>query len=93
MNIYVGNLSYTTTNQSLHDLFAEFGEVINANIIMDRDSGRSKGFGFVEMANKNDGIKAISKLNGQEVDGREIKVNEAQQRSSGGGGGGGNRRW
>lgn len=94
MNIYVGNLDFGTTNQSLHDLFAEFGEVVSANIITDRDSGRSKGFGFVEMSEKNEGIKAISKLNGMEVNGREIKVNEAQQKPSGGGGGGGsNRRW
>ncbi len=84
MNIYVGNLDYGTTNQSLHDLFSEFGEVVNANVITDRDSGRSKGFGFVEMSEKNAGIKAISKLNGQEINGREIKVNEAQQKPSGG---------
>ncbi|MDH5718461.1 MAG: RNA-binding protein [Spirochaetia bacterium] len=82
MNIYVGNLDYGITNQSLHDLFAEFGEVVSANIITDRDTGRPKGFAFVEMSNKNDGIKAISKLNGQEVNGREIKVNEAKQKSS-----------
>jgi len=83
MNIYVGNLDYGTTNQSLQDLFAEFGNVVSANIIMDRDSGRSKGFGFVEMSEKNEGIKAISKLNGQEINGREIKVNEAKQKSGG----------
>lgn len=94
MNIYVGNLDYGTTNQSLHDLFAQFGNVENANIITDRETGRSKGFGFVEMSEKNEGIKAISSLNGQEVGGREIRVSEAQQkRSGGGGGGGGSNRW
>ncbi|MDH5717754.1 MAG: RNA-binding protein [Spirochaetia bacterium] len=91
MNIYVGNLDYETTNQSLHNLFAEFGNVVNANVITDRDSGRSKGFGFVEMSEKSEGIKAISKLNGKEVNGREIKVNEAQQKPSGGSNQ--NRRW
>ena len=91
MNIYVGNLDYETTNQSLHDLFAEFGNVVNANVITDRDSGRSKGFGFVEMSEKSEGIKAISKLNGKEVNGREIKVNEAQQKPAGGSNR--NRRW
>ncbi|MDH5721611.1 MAG: RNA-binding protein [Spirochaetia bacterium] len=91
MNIYVGNLDYETTNQSLHDLFAEFGNVVSANIITDRDSGRSKGFGFVEMSEKSEGIKAISKLNGKEVNGREIKVNEAQQKPAGGSNR--NRRW
>ena len=91
MNIYVGNLDYGTTNSALHDLFAAFGEVVNANIITDRETGRSKGFGFVEMMEKNDGIKAISKLNGQEVNGRQIKVNEAQARTSGGDRN--NRRW
>ncbi|MDH4199983.1 MAG: RNA-binding protein [Spirochaetia bacterium] len=95
MQIYVGNLDYGTTNESLKELFAPFGEVVSAKIIMDRDTNRSKGFGFVEMASKNEGIKAISKLDGQELNGRNIKVNEAQQKPAGGGGGGGNRdrRW
>lgn len=84
MQLYVGNLDYGTTEQGLSDIFGAIGEVISAKIIIDRDTGRSKGFGFVEMANKNDGIKAISQLNGQEVSGRNIKVNEAQQRSNGG---------
>lgn len=84
MKIYVGNLDYETTNQALQDLFGQYGNVINANVIMDRDSGRSKGFAFVEMSDKNAGIKAISKLNGQEVNGRAIKVNEAQQKPAGG---------
>ena len=91
MNIYVGNLDYGITNESLQELFTEFGQVVNANVITDRETGRSKGFGFVEMSEKNEGIKAISKLNGQEVNGRALKVNEAQQRSSGGSNN--NRRW
>jgi len=95
MKLYVGNLNYGTTDESLAELFAPCGEVVSAKVIMDRDTGRSKGFGFVEMAVKNEAIKAISKLNGQEVGGREIKVNEAQQKPQGGGGGGYNRdnRW
>lgn len=95
MQIYVGNLDYGTTDQSLTELFSPFGEVVSAKIIMDRDTNRSKGFGFVEMASKNEGIKAISKLDGQDLNGRNIKVNEAQQKPQGGGGGGGNRdrRW
>jgi RNA recognition motif-containing protein len=97
MQLYVGNLDYTTTEDSLRDLFGPFGEVVSAKIIIDRETGRSKGFAFVEMSAKNDGIKAISSLNGQEVNGRNIKVNEAQQKSTGGGGGGGggnrDRRW
>ena len=95
MQIYVGNLDYGTNDSALKELFEPFGEVTSAKIIMDRESGRSKGFGFVEMSEKNDAIKAISKLNGQELNGRNIKVNEAQQKPAGGGGGGGNRnrRW
>jgi len=95
MQIYVGNLDYGTTDQSLTDLFSPFGEVVSAKIIKDRDTNRSKGFGFVEMASKNEGIKAISKLDGQDLNGRNIKVNEAQQKPQGGNGGGGNRdrRW
>jgi len=97
MQLYVGNLDFSTTDDSLKELFTSCGEVVSAKIIMDRETGRSKGFGFVEMANKNDGIKAISQLNGQEVGGRSIKVNEAQQKPQGGGGGGhrggGGKRW
>ena len=95
MQIYVGNLDYGTNDAALKELFEAFGEVTSAKIIMDRETGRSKGFGFVEMSEKNDAIKAISKLNGQELNGRNIKVNEAQQKPAGGGGGGGNRdrRW
>jgi len=93
MQIYVGNLDYGTNDSALKELFEPFGEVTSAKIIMDRESGRSKGFGFVEMSEKNDAIKAISKLNGQELNGRNIKVNEAQQKPAGGGGGNRDRRW
>jgi len=80
MNIYAGNLSYNTQDNELNDAFSEFGEVQSAKVIMDRDTGRSKGFGFVEMANDDDGKKAIEALDGTDLDGRTIKVNEARPR-------------
>lgn len=90
--IYVGNLSYNLTDAELNNAFAKFGTVASAKIIMDRDSGRSKGFGFVEMENSAEGEEAINSLNGTELDGRSIKVNEAMERErSGGGNRGGNR--
>lgn len=92
MKLYVGNLSFNTNNQDLSDLFATIGTVQSANVIEDRDTGRSRGFGFVEMANKEEGERAIAELNGKEVDGRTLKVNEAKpqgDRNSGGGGRGG----
>jgi len=91
MKLYVGNLPFNTTNQDLSDIFGEIGAVESSNVIEDRETGRSRGFGFVEMANKEDGERAIAELNGKEVDGRELKVNEAkpQERRGGGGGGGG----
>ena len=79
-NIYVGNLSYHMTDDQLKDAFAEFGTVNSARIIMDRDTGRSKGFGFVEMDDDGQAQEAISKLDGQELDGRPIKVNVARPR-------------
>ncbi len=88
MKLYVGNLSFNTTNQDLNDLFGEVGQVESANIIEDRETGRSRGFGFVEMANQADGETAIAQLNGKEVDGRQLKVNEAKPRENNGGGGG-----
>ena len=93
MKLYVGNLSFNTSNQDLNDLFSEIGPVQSSNVIEDRETGRSRGFGFVEMANQADGERAIAELNGKEVDGRELKVNEAkpQERNGGGGYGGGNR--
>ena len=80
MNIYVGNLSYGTTDQSLEELFGEFGEVSSARVITDRDSGRSKGFGFVEMAGQEEAQQAIDDLNDKEIDGRKLRVNEARPR-------------
>lgn len=93
MKIYVGNLSFNTTNQDLNDLFGTIGPVTSANVIEDRETGRSRGFGFVEMVEQADGEKAIAELNGKEVDGRELKVNEAKPQAdrNGGGGRGGNR--
>jgi RNA recognition motif-containing protein len=87
MKLYVGNLSFNTSNQDLLDLFGGVGPVASANIIEDRETGRSRGFGFVEMENQSDGETAISQLNGKEVDGRELKVNEAKPQNNGGGGG------
>src|SRR5688572_9893326 len=89
MKLYVGNLPFNTTNQDLSDIFAEIGTVESSNVIEDRETGRSRGFGFVEMANKEDGERAIAELNGKEIDGRELKVNEAKPQESRGGGGGG----
>ena len=87
MKLYVGNLSYETTNINLEELFSPFGSVQSAQVIMDRDSGRSKGFGFVEMADANAARSAIQALNEKEHLGRRLTVNEAkprEERSSGG---------
>jgi RNA recognition motif-containing protein len=95
MKLYVGNLSFQTSSQELQDIFAEFGTVESATVVEDRETGRSRGFGFVEMSSQEEGEKAIAELNGQEVGGRELKVNEAKPREDrgrggyGGGGGGG----
>lgn len=80
MNIYVGNLSYGLSDNDLQQLFAEHGSVSSAKIIQDRETGRSKGFGFVEMPDDGDGQKAIEALNGQSIDGRNLTVNEARPR-------------
>ena len=87
--LFVGNISFNTSNQDLVDLFSAAGTVTSANIVEDRETGRSRGFGFVEMASSDDAQKAISELNGKEVDGRELKVNEAKPREDRGFGGGG----
>lgn len=87
--LYVGNLSYNVTSASLEEMFAEFGEVKSAQVIQDRDSGRSKGFGFVEMSDDNAAQAAIDALNGKDNDGRALTVNEARPREDRGGGGGG----
>ncbi len=95
MNIYVGNLAYSTTEDDLRDAFAQYGAVRSANVITDKFSGQSKGFGFVEMNDNSEADAAIKALNGQALNGRNIKVNEAKPRESrpprGNGGGGG--RW
>ena len=92
--LYVGNLSYNVTNQSLETLFADYGRVQSAQVVQDRDTGRSKGFGFVEMSDNGQAQAAIAALNQKEVDGRALTVNEArprEERGGGGGGGGGSR--
>ncbi len=80
MNIYVGNLAYSVTEEELSELFGAYGTVTSANIITDRDTGNSKGFGFVEMEEKAEGEKAIEELDGSSVNGRNIRVNEARPR-------------
>jgi RNA recognition motif-containing protein len=80
MNIYVGNLSYGMSESELRDAFAQFGEVSSAKILMDRETGRSRGFGFVEMPNQSEGEAAISNLNGKDLGGRALRVNEARPR-------------
>src|SRR5687768_10887788 len=90
--LYVGNLSYNTTGSDLEQLFAQHGSVTSAEVIQDRETGRSKGFGFVQMGSDSEAQAAISALNGQEHDGRALTVNEAKPREDrprGGGGGGG----
>ena len=90
--LYVGNLPYSATEQTLHETFSQCGTVETANMITDRDTGQSKGFGFVEMSSDSEAQKAIQELNGSTLEGRQIKVNEAKPkapRSGGGGGGGG----
>jgi len=82
MNIYVGNLSFRTDDEELHEVFAEFGEVTSAKVIMDRETNRSRGFGFVEMASDDEGKAAIEALDGAEVGGRNLRVNEARPRES-----------
>ncbi|MCX6836122.1 MAG: RNA-binding protein [candidate division Zixibacteria bacterium] len=94
MNIYVGNLSFDTTEDQLRQAFSGFGEVTSINIITDKYTGEPRGFAFVEMAGKAEAIAAISGLNGQDLNGRTLNVNEARPRTEGGGGrggGGGNR--
>ena len=87
--LYVGNLTYDTTEDNLVELFSEYGEVLSAQIIIDRDTNRSKGFGFVEMGSDQEAQAAIAALGGKEVDGRQLTVNEAKPREDRGGGGGG----
>ena len=85
--LYVGNLGYDVGDDQLHRLFAAHGNVRSAQVIIDRDAGRSKGFGFVEMGSEKEAQAAITALNGQQVEGRALTVNEARPREAGGGGG------
>lgn len=89
--LYVGNLAFSTSGADLESLFASAGTVESATVINDRDTGRSRGFGFVEMGSSAEANKAIAELNGRDLGGRQIRVSEANERPSGGGGGGGNR--
>ena len=93
MKLYVGNLAFKTSSEDLQQLFAQAGTVESASVVEDRDTGRSRGFGFVEMASKEEGEAAITQFNGKEVDGRNLTVNEARPREDRGnrGGGGGGR--
>jgi cold-inducible RNA-binding protein len=103
MKLYVGNLSFQTSSDDLQELFAQAGTVESANVVEDRDTGRSRGFGFVEMSSKEEGQAAITQFNGRDLNGRNLTVNEARPREDrrpggggrGGFGGGGNRgqRW
>ena len=87
--LYVGNLSYGTNETDLRDLFAQLGNVAEVKVVMDRETGRPRGFAFVEMSTDSEAQEAIAQLNGRELDGRTLKINEAQERTGGGGGGGG----
>jgi len=84
--LYVGNLNYQTQEHELRDLFGQYGEVLSANVITDRDTGRSRGFGFVEMGTEEEARSAENALNGHDFDGRQLKVNEAKPRNN-------DRRW
>jgi RNA recognition motif-containing protein len=86
--LYVGNLSFSTTDQDLANLFADYGSVTSAQVVLDRDTGRSRGFGFVEMATEDEAQKAIGATNGKNVDGRPLTVNISRPREAGSGGGG-----
>ena len=86
--LYVGNLSYQTTDQQLHELFSEAGNVASAQVVTDRYTGEARGFGFVEMATEDEAQQAIAAINGRNVGGRALVVNESRPREGGGGGGG-----
>jgi cold-inducible RNA-binding protein len=86
-NIFVGNLSFKTTEQDIRSLFESYGSVDRVNVVTDRDTGQPRGFAFVEMSNDAEGDKAIGSLNGSDVDGRTLNINEARPKTGGGGGG------
>ena len=87
--LYVGNLAYSVTEADLREVFAEAGNVADVKVVLDRESGRPRGFAFVEMSTDDEAAKAMQTLNGREIQGRAISVSEARERSGGGGGGGG----
>ncbi|HZN12354.1 MAG TPA: RNA-binding protein [Blastocatellia bacterium] len=89
MKLYVGNLSFQTSSEELQDLFSQVGTVESASVVEDRDTGRSRGFGFVEMSTREEGEAAIAQFNGKDVNGRSLTVNEAKPRENRGGAGGG----
>jgi RNA recognition motif-containing protein len=89
--LYVGNLAYSVTEADLRDVFAESGEITEVKVVLDRDTGRPRGFAFVEMTTEEAANQAIKNLNGRELQGRTMNVKEAQERTGGGGGGGGGR--
>ena len=91
--LYVGNLAYSTMDQQLQDAFGEFGDLVSATVVIDRATGQSRGFGFVEYQQSQDADRAMESLNGTTLDGRSITVNEARERGPGGGGGGPPRRF
>ena len=99
--LFIGGLSWGTTEEGLQQAFAQFGEIAEAKVVTDRDTGRSRGFGFVTFANPDDADRALQEMNGTELDGRSIRVDHAEDRGrgggrggrGGGGGGGGGRRW
>ena len=90
IKLYVGNLSFQTSSEDLRDLFSQAGTVESASVVEDRDTGRSRGFGFIEMSSKEEGAAAIAKFNGYDLGGRALNVNEAKPREDRGGGGGRN---
>jgi RNA recognition motif-containing protein len=87
--LYVGNLAYGVTEAELRETFAEAGEVVDVKVVLDRDTGRPRGFAFVELSNDGEAAKAIESMNGRELQGRAMNVSEARERTGGGGGGGG----
>jgi RNA recognition motif-containing protein len=91
MKLYVGNLAFQTSSEDLQELFAQAGTVESASVVEDRETGRSRGFGFVEMSSNEEGQKAIEQFNGKDFNGRNLSVNEARPREDRGGGGGGGR--
>ena len=89
--LYVGNLSFSATNDTVRTAFSAFGEITDVHVVSDRETGQSRGFGFVTMGSSDAAQKAIAQMNGAMLDGRSLKVNEAEERQGGGGGGGGGR--